>query len=1024
MSSPEVDLSLLLNDISTGNCVPFLGPAGDVATLSPRTLAGRLCSDIGYTGPPLALMDAAQRYELKCGRNALRRNIRDWLTDPALQPSAVHRFFAQLPLRFYLTTAQHDLLERALRDAGHNAQPIVSQIDAAYMDVSRTIVVKLLGDAQRPESLRLTEQDYQEFIESSPLLADIIRATLATRTLLFADYDLSDAPLRNLFFQIARLQGVHKRSAYAVWPTFDEEQRQYWGQQNLHLIVSEPLPFLERLHRELSRLHPVEKPGQAPLPALPERPFRFLDSYTAGDAALYAGREQETMLLSQKILAHRLVVLTGASGAGKTSLLQAGVGPRLAVEGWRLIVVRLLGDPLQSLCHALAPLAQAVDSPLAAKAQADTLSLRDLVLAAEMATDKRLVIVLDQFEELFLRTGGDAQRSLMAGLAPCLVDPEIDARFVISLRDDFFLQLGQFAPLLPSIFHNVFVLNRLRREQAIAAIVDPLRRLQIDFEAGLAERIAADLDKDGVDPPQLQIICDRLYDDMLARGGRRVTTEDYTRLGGVEQLLQAYLGEVLRLLPEARPVLEALVGDQGLKAVRSLADIRRRTGTDGTLASILERLVQARLVRALPQAQPAEGADTAGGDEAAARYELVHDVLAAAVAKWLSESTREAERARGMLERGLSDWHTSQVLFDRQRLDFVAARWAFLPAVEEEVQAFLLRSVVCLGHDIPRWLERIPAVEIQRSVLMDLAAAPVPAIRTCAMTELARLPAAEQDDRFLALLRQAAISDPAPAVRQAATQALHRLLGAAAVAFLAKQAALSDRAVRTCATEDLVLLSDTEVPLSSILGGTLRVRIASGLARLRLARHWPAWGWRTAGAAAGGAIGLGLGFAVQLYQDPATMFVVAAYMMVFGALAGLGTGLGIAVAAALANRDRLLPRAIGGLVGAGLGCAIGLQGAQAAINLPSKIAFWHLGLLAGLVTGAGLGLSLWNRTLPGFQVIGGAVSGAFGFVLANMVFGAGWSPILALLTGTLFGGLVGTGLTWADARSAQDDAAS
>ena len=71
------------------------------------------------------------------------------------------------------------------------------------------------------------------------------------------------------------------------------------------------------------------KEDDTPLP-LPERPYKFLDYYEAKDAAIFYGRQQETRQLCALIHAHRLVLLYGASGVGKTSLLLAGAVPRLS----------------------------------------------------------------------------------------------------------------------------------------------------------------------------------------------------------------------------------------------------------------------------------------------------------------------------------------------------------------------------------------------------------------------------------------------------------------------------------------------------------------------------------------------------------------------------------------------------------------------------------------------------------------------------------------------------------------------
>jgi hypothetical protein len=1001
MNTSQTDLDPLLREISRGNCVPFLGAAGNGQVPGPRQLAERLAAEIGYSGQDLA--DVAQRYALQQGIRALRERVREWLGSPQLQPGPIHLLLARLPFSIFLTTAQHNLLEMALRAAGRPVTPVIDQEETAVVDRARATVIKLFGDVTRPESLILTEKEHETVLQRSHLVTTVVQATLATNTLLFLEYDLADWELRSLFYQAVQGQGRNKRSAYAVWPQPDEYLQRRWAEENLRFIDSEPVAFLQTVHRELDRMAPSPGPV-APRPAEPpldRRPFRFLDAFRPVDADLFCGREKEITSLSEKILAHRLVVLTGASGTGKTSLLLAGVGPRLAAEDWRMVLARPLDDPFTALQRALAPLSG--DLP------AET-TLRGLLLAAETATDERLVVVLDQFEEFFMRLGSEAQNSFIAKLAPCLADPEVDARFVLSLRNDFFLRLGAFEAQMPEIFYNVFVLNRLRHEQALEAVLEPLRQVKIELELGLAERIVNDLDERGVDPPQLQIVCDRLYDDMLTRGSRHIAVADYERLGGIQELLPAYLSDVLARLPQAKPVLESLVGDGGLKTMRSLPEIEDRVGDEvDDLPTVLESLVDARLVRAVRE------------DEAV-HYELVHDVLAAAIWEWLSEGAREAERARGILERGLSDWQSSEALLDAQRLDFVAVRWPFLEAVDGETQALLLRSVVRAGDDVSAWFQRLTDTTLNRQVLLEMSEHPDPGTRARAVTYLAdEIGVTDDDDPALAALRRVSVQDPETEVRRAATLALHRARGDAAITYLASQAQAGDLAARSHALGGLALLGDSRVRIWPHLSGGLRPVVAAGVARLRLVRHWPHWGWRVAGATAGGALGLALGFALLfLFTVGRLDFFVASYGLPFGAVAGLGCGLGIALAAALADGDRRGPRAAGGALGGALGYAVGLQLMQSAFGLGTNFPYWLVGLLVGALVGLGLGLSPVAGRWAGFQVIGGAAAGALGFIVAWLLSWLEWPPFLALLTGVIVGGMVGAGLAWADRRSARD----
>ena len=137
---------------------------------------------------------------------------------------------------------------------------------------------------------------------------------------------------------------------------------------------------------------------ERPEVALRGRPFKRLDYYTEEDAGIFYGREAETQQLISSILAHQLLVLVGASGTGKTSLLLAGAKPALERGECQVAYTRVMGDPLADLRRSIE---RAVGAPLGPGPSAGlrTGSLRDQLSALEAGQD--LVIFLDQFEEFF-----------------------------------------------------------------------------------------------------------------------------------------------------------------------------------------------------------------------------------------------------------------------------------------------------------------------------------------------------------------------------------------------------------------------------------------------------------------------------------------------------------------------------------------------------------------------------------------------------------------------------------------------
>lgn len=1006
MTTNEADFNAILTDVQSRNCVPFVGADVGIGIVTAQEMSRRLATELSYGGPDLPLFEAAQRFELERSPNELRRRVLEWLTT-ATQPGPLHYLLAELPFNFFFTTAQHRLLEQALRAKGREVDVVVRQEDTAYLDAGHTTVVKLLGDVGQPDTLVLTKKDRRRFLRQSPLLADFVKAKLATQTLLFLDYDLAGEELDSIFFDVVEGQGRHKRSAYAVWPRPDATLQRYWAEENVRFVDSDSLTLLQALHRELSR-----RAAQQPTAALPEvvpvarRPFLFLDAYQAKDADLFAGRSQEITSLSQKILAHRLVVLTGASGTGKTSLLQAGVGPGLGA-GWRMVTIRPFRDPLGEAQHALRPLAP--DLPPAA-------SLQELLLAAEKTAEPRLILFFDQFEELFLYSGEQARHEFVRQLADCVAHGDLDTRFVISIRDDYFVRLGTFEAQLPEVFHHTFILQPLEREQAVQAVLAPLHRLGLDIDAELLDRIINDLAQQKangqttVDPPQLQIVLDQLYDQMLQRGDTRITRADYDKLGGVAKALPAYLRQVLTRHPEVKAVLEALVGEGGTKTQRSLDDIQRQL-PDGSPdpAPALETLIDARLVR------PVQVGDVQ-------HYELAHDVLAAAVWTWLSTAAQEAAKARGVVERGLSDWRTGEALLDPQRLDFVAERMPYLGALDQDSKRLLLRSAVSAGHDAAGWVERLADPALARELLLSLATSDSqrPAVRQEALAHLERVATKPSDPEVQAILHSTIVEEAAAEMRSTAAWGLYRLDGPAAVHYLGDQAQNGSGDARRRVLGALAELADADPLAWKLLKDGPRLAVAQRVARRRLSRHRGQVVRRVVGATVGGGIGLAAGsfLRVLLAGDTLVAALVAQFALFIGAVAGLITGLGLSLPTVLADKAWTPWRAVcGGLAGAvGYALAILLESRFYTFQQPVSGGFsLAAGLITGLLIGLGVGLAPSAGKRRSLQVAGGAIGGAVGLLIVQ---GLGLltdlTSIVALVTGAIAGGFLGAGVVIAD----------
>ena len=407
-------------------------------------------------------------------------------------------------------------------------------------------------------------------------------------------------------------------------------------------------------------------PTRPPGPQAPRtwRPYKFLDYFGPEDADLFFGRDQEIAQLQRQFHAARSLIVYGESGTGKTSLIRAGLLPRLSPETYVPVYVRALQEPTRAIkdevIRQLRVDERHLELPLARFLDAETAHLH-----------KTVVVILDQFEEFFLRFPPEVRQRFQQELGACLATP-LDVHFLIVLREDYLVALAEFLPTLPDLFTHAMRLTRLTQAQALAAAVEPGRVCGLTMDAMLMEEvILPQLDEagQGIAPPLLQIVCHGLYEHAQTAGRSTIGQEEYAALGDIRTVLETYLDDTLRPFgaeqPQARAVLKALVSAEGTKRASFVEEIVARTQTTGmaleapATEAIVRRLMQGRLVRALDvEGQP--------------RYELAHEFLVSTISAWIAASERELTKILELIDRAYEAYQTTGLLLEPGALALLA----------------------------------------------------------------------------------------------------------------------------------------------------------------------------------------------------------------------------------------------------------------------------------------------------------------------------------------------------------------
>ena len=202
-----------------------------------------------------------------------------------------------------------------------------------------------------------------------------------------------------------------------------------------------------------------------PVRTLPEsrRPYKFLDAFGLADTDLFYGRDCELAELQRQFEGNPILVVTGASGTGKTSLLQAGLLPSLPAESYAWVLVRMVGhDPTTALKEALV-------NDLGVDREVLEQPLLTGVRQATAMLGKTVVIILDQFEEFFQRHAPAVRQTFRNELRGCIDDIRLSVHVVIALREDFLANLSEFQEdgSIPRIFDHLIRLTRFSPTQGV-----------------------------------------------------------------------------------------------------------------------------------------------------------------------------------------------------------------------------------------------------------------------------------------------------------------------------------------------------------------------------------------------------------------------------------------------------------------------------------------------------------------------------------------------------------------------------
>ena len=298
-------------------------------------------------------------------------------------------------------------------------------------------------------------------------------------------------------------------------------------------------------------------------------PYRGLLPYDRDHEAVFYGRERLTAELAGKITGTPIVMVTGASGAGKTSLLQAGLVPALVrgvqVPGsssWPVVSLSATARPLTDLAVGLTSLGgrdpAAIRQTLADAPGEAHLLIREMLLAAGDPT--RLVLIIDQFEQVFAADGPDERLErtafidavCAAATQPAGLAGEPPARVVIAVRGDYWDRCAAYPQLVRAMEDDQLVVRPMPEASLRRAVTGPAQASGLRVDDALIDAIVADVHAADLGPggAVLPLLSQALALTWENRDGDWLGREGYDRAGRVARSVEVSAEDVYTGLPE------------------------------------------------------------------------------------------------------------------------------------------------------------------------------------------------------------------------------------------------------------------------------------------------------------------------------------------------------------------------------------------------------------------------------------------------------------------------------------------
>lgn len=470
---------------------------------------------------------------------------------------------------------------------------------------------------------------------------------------------------------------------------------------------------LWRLECGVRGIPPGRNRSSKPPPAI-VCPFRGLEIFREQDEPFFFGRDAIIQQLKDHLDKYNFLAVIGPSGSGKSSIVQAGLIPQLRSSELAITIFSPRTQPLDELALALSQITgpdtslEKLRNELRDSQDGDALYLHTSQLAK---ANKRVLLVIDQFEELFTQTDREAkeedkiEKERQQFIALLLnVKKNKQASIILTMRSDFIGRCASYPDLNTFVNDHFIQVGPMSPEELRSAIAEPGRVAGLQFEAGLVDQILEDAKGASSELPLIEYALTELWQ---RRQGNLLTYKAYQAIGGVEgALVNRAEVEFKKLTDEQQAILARMFVLRLIQPGEGTEDTRRRATREELLATGGKSILSAALVDrwSSPEVRMLTSYQTPSRQEV--YVDVAHEALIrrwARIKEWVNDN-REATRLIGQLRQVSVDWENngrdqSDLLQGRRLLQMEELLQTYADDLTE-LEAYFVQQSVQLQEDI------------------------------------------------------------------------------------------------------------------------------------------------------------------------------------------------------------------------------------------------------------------------------------------------------------------------------------